>query len=403
MEVRNVVKKYYKPSKEEIRTATREARNLITPEIEDEYPLSDSEYRVLALFIKKLKDNESFRLSGELGSKDSLVSIRQWWIIIKRLEAMEFINVFRRVIGKAKNAVNFYYSTSLLQKFISKSQTLTKVIIKFVRVNTPNVAQIFLTHTMQSVAHTKDNVIYNNNLTLPTTKPKIQQSSRSATPPNAMELSVRVAETENLLLALYQTNFDKAAKDKAESPADEGNRYFWEILTRLDTKLASDLFKRKIGLMDGLSLIRNRFLPDLSFNSFITSLENHQLAAAQMLVGVAYKIKTGEKIRYPAAYYWGALRNPDGARPLLTLSRQFFEASRPADKPQAPHIDKNTIAKAWAKSLGEQERKRFFDKFYHGDSPREIMCDDIRDPIWMVRAYKHIFNGDWSAFNLLKA
>ncbi len=385
--------------------ATISARNKFTLAFAHQW--TDAEIRVLALFKSYLMRNEVFSLSGEAAAHACLISRRSWVTIIQQLEEQGYIEVFRQRItlpfarGKTRvrNLVNCYSATQKLRKWFKNAETQVRHVVTPKRKSVSKPAVKSSKNFAPTCANSSHQYrLYNKQKDiLPTT------DRRAAPPPEkGRELSVRVAGIEAKLVALRPLAHEALPNNEPLTDEDiTRNRHFWESLALMDMKLARDMAAGRFGLVDGLAVIVKRNMRGFGFNRLIDSLERYGLSAALMVVSVAFKCWAGvETIRSPAAYLFGALNNPNGSHPLLSLSHHVWACLRVSEGEIGKRC-RTIIAKAWAERLPEQKRKRLYREHESGDSPREHFAKDINDPVWMIRAYQEHHHCQWDILPLL--
>ncbi len=162
---------------------------------------------------------------------------------------------------------------------------------------------------------------------------------RTASPSNkGMEIYDCVASCEAILQPLFFDDDNKTPLEADKARIVAGNRAFWEVLIKIDATLAHDLFNHKMGMMDGLSLLRRRYVADLSFKSLLGAVQKHGLTAAYLFLSVCFKVKTdyrdedGARIKSPARYFMASFKNPEGCNPLASLSCQIYASNVPKNE-----------------------------------------------------------------------
>ncbi|MFK7865955.1 MAG: hypothetical protein AB8B77_00780 [Alphaproteobacteria bacterium] len=234
---------------------------------------------------------------------------------------------------------------------------------------------------------------------------------RSAAPPlNGVEHTLLIADLEAKLASIRQFEIKQAVPAGGDPPPLDRNGYFWAILTQIDADLSAKMLKNRFGMVDGLAVLRREFMPDLGFPKLLNLLDKHGACAAFMVVAVAYRVKfkrpdeRGRPIMRPAAYLIGALSNPSGSRPLMSLS--YFKHDLSLKKPSSPEIKQARIeiARSWMEALSQAERMRLYDKHQNPSSfdYDQTFARNMDDPVWMIRAYDFKFRCDWSGLAHLK-
>lgn len=408
---------------------------------------SQNELICLGVLLKQQTElGQIVALAGEEGARLARLSLRSWWKVIKALEAGKWLIIERKRFDYDQSAINSYrFSRKLLGHFVAESKKLRQppptapLPLKPSPTPKPAPAEAPLTMAagdqplwkteknlaarVQSNSHKKLLNVFNSfqdRLILPTRAEKSAKAQlhegrrRSALPPKiAMEFSLRVAEAEDRLLGLRQPlEGDKKPwgwfwelREGGKDPEDLSNHalWIWEGMMMLDPKLAVDMYCGRFGMVDGLAVIMRRYFPRMTIGQFLADLEEIGFKAGQTLLSVAIKIATGnngEPIKMPVGYYQAALRNPESARPMLSLS---YESYKLGGKSGADTNNwKERLAKIWLESLPSPKRKRLFDKHRSGDGSGGTFAKNEHDPIFIARAYWAEF-GRWRAIDALEA
>ncbi len=432
---------------EKVKRATRWAYDCLPNAIINSRAFTDAELRVLHVIVNRIPAQDEngviqpLDLSGKAGSRQAMISDRSWWPAVRKLESAGLLTIER--VRKSYQACeinrylpgpNFRPQAAGHQPTDDRRQRTEKA--GFVRkpplVQKPTkLTQKNLPDPVQNISPmqiTAQSLTDNNNISkiiLPTTKsftgsnaensdhpvedrqpaPKPVPCRADKPPKNSMELSDRVAALEDILSPLRQ-----AAREAATIPQDETRPWalpdeaeetpgiatqalwFWDMLARLDRKLATEMFHGRFGMVDGLWQISRAYLPTLAREKFFASFERHGRTAALMLLSVAWKTYAGsedgaEQIRRPAAYFIGALNNSGGTRPLLSISYQVYR-DRDRNNPLDCYTDGQlNLARLWAEKLPDNQKNRLFERYQHGENSRAAFARDINDPVWMARAY----------------
>ena len=432
---------------EKVKRATRWACDCLPNGIINSRAFTDAELRVLHVIVNRIPAQDEngviqpLDLSGKAGSRQAMISDRSWWPAVRKLEAAGLLMIDR--VRKSYQAceINRYLPGPNFQSqaaghqptddrrqrtekagFVTKPPPVQKP-AKPPQKNLPDPVQ-----NISPMQITAQSLTDNNNISkiiLPTTKSFTGSNAENSDhpvedrhpatrpapcradkpPKNSMELSDCVATLEDILSPLRQ-----AAREAATVPEDEIRPWalhdeaektpgiatqalrFWDMLARLDRKLAAEMFHGRFGMIDGLWQISKKYLPTLAREKFFAAFERHGRTAALMLLSVAWRTRTenedgSEHIRRPAAYFIGALNNSDGTRPLLSISYQVYR-DRDRDNPLDCYTEGQlNLARLWAEKLPDNQKKQLFDRYQSGDNSRAFFARDINDPVWMARAY----------------